>query len=142
MKNTSQIGLYLWIFDIGVFGKVTLVSGLAEGQMVAPGGQIAIGDDRGTPVGLELTWPGDRVGEVGPRRESLVVLAANHWVDVGVFETPTLVRRDRGPGESPLQGLLRSLGAGAKRDLSSPPTGPVYGVQRIHFDLHPRTGNA
>lgn len=138
VKNAWHLELYVWVFDIGVFGKVTLISGLGEGQKLASGGQLAIGDDRGVPVGLELAWPADRVGEVGSRRESLVVLAADHWVDVGVFETPTLVRRGRGPSGSPLESLLRSLGAGVKRDLGMPASGQVHGVRRIDFDLQPR----
>jgi caspase domain-containing protein len=141
-KNASQQHLYMWIIDIGVFGKVTIVSVAAEGQAIASGGRISLGDDNGVPVGLELEWPEDHASDLRPRRESLLVLAANHWVDVSVFETPTLQLRARGDRGSALEGLLRSLGTGTTRDLSAPNAGQVYGVQRIDFDLDPRPASA
>jgi hypothetical protein len=136
-KNVSQQPLYMWILDIGVFGKVTIVSVASEGQMIESGARLALGDDNGIPVGLDLEWPRDRVGQVGPRRESLVVLAADHWVDISAFETPTLVFRGKGPAGSRLEDLLRSLGAGTTRDIRALSTGQVYGVRRIDFDLEP-----
>jgi Caspase domain len=136
-KNTTRQPLYMWIIDIGVDGEVTLVSGVVEGQAIQPGATLAIGEDRGVPVGLELTWPADLGREIGPRRESLVVLAADHWVDVSVFETPALHVHGKGQA-SQLEDLLRSLGAGTPRDLGPQRAVQAYGVARVDFDLDPR----
>jgi len=136
-KNTTRKPLYMWVIDIGVCGEVTVVSGVAEGQTIRSGATLAIGEDSGVPVGLELTWSADLGREVGPRRESFVVLAADHWVDVSVFETPVSLGHGKGQA-SPLEDLLRSIGAGTPRDLGPQRAVQAYGVARVDFDLDPR----
>lgn len=138
-RNATAEPLYLWIFDIGISGKVSLISGVAEGQRIQPGGTLSIGEADGKVVGAGLSWPrdlSDLKAPLAPRRESIVVLAADHPVDVTVFETPSL--RTRGKGEaSVLESYLRSLGGGATRDLTPPKVPQRYGVRRIDFDLEP-----
>jgi hypothetical protein len=134
--NATQRPLYLWMFDIGIAGKVTLLTVAALGQATPPGQSISIGADDGTLRGLRMSWAPDLPVAIGPRRESIVVIAADHWADITVFETPMLRTRGKG-GPSRLHAVLRSLGAGVTRDLSGEDGDQRFCVKRIDFDFYP-----
>lgn len=134
--NATQRPLYMWMFDIGISGKVTLLTVAALGQQIRPGKSISFDEDDEQLHGLRMAWPSDLDVTVGPRRESIVVIAADHWADVTVFETPQLRARGK-DGPSRLQTLLRTLGAGATRDLQNEDGDQRFGVKRIDFDLYP-----
>jgi hypothetical protein len=134
--NATQRPLFMWIFDVGISGKVTLLTVAGLGQATQPGKSISIGENDGQLRGLRLSWAPDVAIEIGARRESIVVIAADHWADVTVFETPLLRARGHG-GPSPLQTLLRTLGAGASREISSEGGDQRFCVKRIDFDLYP-----
>jgi len=83
-----------------------------------------------------VSWAKDLARKLGARRESLVVIAADHWAEVSVFETPDLRMRGRG-GQSRLQSVLRSLGAGQTRDFSNESGDQLFFVKEIPFACIP-----
>lgn len=133
-KNVGQRALYMWIFDIGITGKVSLLTIDNLGLRIEPGRTLAVGEDNGVLRGLEMSWPQEFDRTVGHRTESVMVLASTHPTDVSVFETPALTR-GRGLNNN-LADLLRSMGVGAARDIKSDVTDQSYAVFRIDFPFH------
>lgn len=134
--NRSTAPLYAWVFDIGVSGRVALLS--IATQQLATGQAVRVGfTDAGAPDGLAMGWARDLTARVGPRRESVVVLVANHWIDVRVFETPYLEKSATRGGPAALEDTLRALGGGTSRDASRRAEDQRFGVHAVDFDFSP-----
>lgn len=146
VTNKTDQPLYFAIFDIGVGGKVTLLtSGSPGGRKLEPGKSSTLGKRDGEPsirgIG-PLIWPDDVPTDV-ERPESLVVIAATEWTEFALLETPVIARSI---GGNRLEAVLDAYRQGAPvyRDLAGEDGAARRGfcVRRIDFDLSPtaRTG--
>ncbi|GAA0247328.1 hypothetical protein GCM10010492_53710 [Saccharothrix mutabilis subsp. mutabilis] len=119
LANLSPFRLYTWLFDIGVNGRVTLLTNdQPDGRPLmlagAPDDVHTVGGRRG----MVLSWPSD-APRSGPRRETLLVLAAYRPVDLSVLESTS----------GPVSNL---------REVAVHDTLPVgFRAARIDFPLHP-----
>jgi hypothetical protein len=142
VTNRTEQPLYFAIFDIGIGGKVTLLtSGSPGGRKLEPGKSSTLGKRDGElairGVG-PMTWPSDVPASV-ERRESLLVIAATEWTEFPLFETAVVTRAlSRGNRmESLLDGVRQA--APVYRDMPRDDTAAPYAfhVHRIDFDLSP-----
>jgi len=119
VENGSQQRVYVHIFNIGVRGKVTLLTGAApSGVRLEGGATYTLGavDGRGL-VGQPLGWPAGLAPDLA-RRDELLVIATTQPVDLGVLETkqrvpPDTVERNG----APLRLLLAQMQSGGTRDV-------------------------
>lgn len=130
--------LYFAIFDVGLSGKITLLTaGSPHGRKLEPGADATLGQrDSGPLQGAgPLQWPTD-VPPTVPRRESLLVIATRQWTDFQALEAGS---HTRSRGANRLHALLDSVREGTLRDLSaeSSENNDGFCVHRIDFDLHP-----
>jgi len=135
--------LYAHLFNLGVRGKVTLLSKFApSGIALDKGEEFVLGTRPGTQelVGLPLFWPTGLPMDGFPRIDELVVIVTTSRVSLAGLETKEFITRaTRGSG-SRLQDLLGQLQDGLTRDAD--PALPLddYLVKRLSYYLHPRTG--
>ena len=138
ITNNSENNLYCSIFDIGLAGKISLMTGAEpSGVEVLPKKDYILGYREGSGLkGLPLTWP-KGVPEDGPRDESLMVIVSDKPQDI----RPLQGRGMRGLGTqlSSLQNIVDQIGLVATRDFGSEEGAPNvrYAVERIDFQLSP-----
>jgi hypothetical protein len=138
VTNRTTQPVYVAIFDVGLGGKVTLLtSGSPGGRKLLPGQSTTLGKRDGEPtvrgVG-PMVWA-DGVPEDGRRRESLVVIASTEWTEFPLLETP-VVTRALG---NRLETVLETLREARYRDMSGEDdaTASRYCVRSIDFELEP-----
>ena len=142
LTNLSGATLYAWVFDIGISGRVTLVTAAApSGLALAPSGNPddtrRIWDIDGSPV----LWPPDV--PVGPssspdamRPETLVIILADRRQDLSALATPGGGER----GGKALAGLAAEVHAGRRAVPSEAEPGPDvlrYRVETVDFFVVP-----
>lgn len=138
VTNRTTQPLYFAIFDIGLGGKVTLLtSGSPGGRKLESGKSSMLGRHDGelTVRGFgPLSWASG-VPEDGFRRESLVVIASTEWTEFPLLETPLLTRALT----SRLETVLDSVREARYRDLPAEEASAQRGfcVHRIDFELGP-----
>ena len=137
LENHSHVKLWFSVFDVGLAGRVSLLSASApSGIEVGPGQSYVLGQRQGLPLeGLQLYWP-DLVPRDGPRLEALVVFVMDGPEDLGSLQQLGM----RGKGGGQLRQLVQQLGFGGTRD--APPEQPSvderrYAVEHIEFLLSP-----
>jgi hypothetical protein len=138
VTNRTTQPLYIAIFDIGLGGKVTLLtSGSPGGRKLEPGKSTTLGKRDGEPTvrGIgPVTWAKD-VPEDGRRRESLVVVATTDWTEFPLLETPVVTRALA----NRLETVLETFREARYREM--PDEGPAgagqFCVRRIDFELEP-----
>jgi hypothetical protein len=138
LSNHGPNRLYFFVFDVGVAGRVTLVTNTdPSGIALDPGAEWVVGrDEQGALTGLPLRWPSS-VPATGPRPETLLVIVTSRPQDLGGLQQDG-VTASRGPGRSGLERLLDQVAGGGRRDLSPAPAAMVrYAVHRTDLLLHP-----
>jgi caspase domain-containing protein len=140
MVNPGQQPVYASIFDIGLSGRITLLtSSEPSGIELPPGTDYVVGADRlsGHLAGLPLNWPASL-----PRRdqhtETLVAIVADRPQDLRALEQHGM--RSMVSPPSQLQQILEQIAYGGMRDL--PADRPVdtdvrYAVDQITFLVDP-----
>jgi Caspase domain len=146
VRNEGRHTVYASVFDIGVTGKVTLLSASSpSGQELPPGGSYLLGEDDydGTLVGIGLTWPGTAPADA-PRRETLVVVLTSAPLDLRNLETGAMQGTARSADDqsgdgSELARILNQISFGGMRDAGPLPAAADirYGVRHIDFMLDP-----
>ncbi|MER7544777.1 caspase family protein [Spirillospora sp. NPDC127506] len=121
VANLSRTRLYVWLFDVGVTGRVTLLTDdQPDGRPLAAAGSPGDVHTVGGPEGMELAWP-TSVPPQGPRLESLIAIAADRSLDLSFLETapaaPSTPTRDLLPAQRLPKGHF---------------------VTRFDFAMHPR----
>jgi len=143
VKNRSDHPLYLAIFDIGIAGKVSLLTvGSPNGRKLEPNEPFTLGnrDGESTIRGLgPMVWPDD-VPQTWDRPESIVVIAASDWTDFQRLETPVLPTRSAPRAvRNRLETILDSFREAQTRDIRAVlPRLDGFCVQRIDFALSAR----
>ncbi|TMQ21054.1 MAG: caspase family protein [Deltaproteobacteria bacterium] len=144
VKNTTGDPRYIHIFNVGVRGKVTLLT-----RNLAPAGfkldsnirELVLGQRNAKLAGLPLGWPMG-LPETFPRIDSLFVFVTTTPVGLHPLETQDYVVRGgrRGPG-SKLQDLLAQVQDGlpraVTREIGEEPLEGFF-VQHLSYQLHPR----
>jgi len=135
--------LYVHLFNVGVRGKVTLLTGFApSGIALDKGEEFVLGARPGTQdvVGISLFWPTGLPMDSFPRVDELVAVVTTSKVSLAGLETTEFIANAmRGAGNR-LQDLLGQLQDGRTRDAD--PSLPLddYLVKRLSYYLHPRAG--
>lgn len=142
VKVTSKAyrRLYVHVFNVGVRGKVTLLSGLAPSGVALDGGDPPFVLGRGANgafTGLDLCWPEGLPKSSSPRTDELVVIATTAKTSLKTLETQEFLGGTRSPG-SKLSDLLGQLQDGITRDVGDGPPIDAFLVQRLSYELHPR----
>jgi hypothetical protein len=144
VRNTGrgQRDLHVHIFNLGLQGKVTLLTAYAPaGVRLCAGAELNIAETpSGALAGLTLSWPGGLPMTTFPRVDSLVVIATTHPANLTVLETRTATMRGARAGMSELQQLLAQLHDGGTRDATPAHQPEGYYAKLLTFFLHPRQG--
>lgn len=131
----SQHPVFVSIFDIGLTGKVTLVSDSGStGMRIEPGEHAGIGlHPYEGIVGLgPLSWPDDAPRDM-ERRESLLVIVTREPHDFSGLEGAGATR---GKGmRSGLEGVMDWIDRGGTRDLNRAATTTSYHFAVEHIEL-------
>lgn len=145
LRNEGNDTVYASVFDLGVTGKVTLLSQSSpSGLELPPDSQYTLGQDDydGALTGYSLEWPETAPIEL-PRHEMLAVVQTSVPQDLRVLETQTMraTRTIEQPlaGKSELQRLLNQVSFGRTREIRPPsPVADVkFAIQRLGFLLDP-----
>jgi Caspase domain len=87
VRNQTPHPVSVWLFDVGVSGRISLVSNdLPSGRPLAAAGEAGDAYTFGDPGGLALGWPRD-VPDDSARPDTLVVIAADRPADLRALET-------------------------------------------------------
>lgn len=145
VRNNSQAVLYVSVFDIGLAGKITLLTGnrapdgvelQRDGEPFMLGYQEGIGWKGLNP----LTWPEDVPKDGRPRPESLVVIVTDHPQNLRSLESPGMAAPKGAEAlRSELQRIVDQIATGRTRDASpdNPPPEVRYAVKHINFMVDP-----
>ena len=139
VENRSVDDVYLSLIDIGLSGRITILTDDApSGRRLAPGQRYVLGYDAldGRLPGIPLSWP-EGLDPALARPETVLLLVSEAPQDVSVLGQRG-VRRDRrrADRDSPLAGLL-SQAAGEREFILPHRDEPVvrYDARTIEFDL-------
>ena len=137
IANKGPSAVYAAILDLGIGGDVTLLTtSIPNGIPIAAGGRYRLGEREGQLVGLKSKW-NDRVPSDGPRREALVVIAAEAPTQFRALEGKVQIARDKGQ-VSELDELLFQIGSAATRDFEADEAGGGrFLTHHIEFQLSP-----
>jgi Caspase domain len=131
--------LFVHLFNVGVRGKVTLLTSFAPSGIALDGGDpaFALGRAaRGLLSGLELTWPSGLPRQTFPRLDEIIVIATTDKTSLRSLETQEVVLTTR--GGSKLSDLLAQLQDGGTRDVGDARPSHGFLVKRLSYLLHPR----
>ncbi len=143
VENTAATTLYVSVFDIGLAGKITLLTrnlGPSGVEVEADGPPFTLGYREGLGwKGLgPITWPADVPEDGRPRPESLVVIVSNGPQDLRALESPGMTAKGDAH-RSQLERLVDQVATGRTRDLSANDERPEvrYAVEHITFLVDP-----
>jgi hypothetical protein len=134
IRNQSPSELFVWLFDVGVTGDITLITNQSpSGWRLGPKGTTDDTYTAGGEAGTALEWRPD-VPRDGPRPEAFVLVVADRRQDLGALETPKGLRGTR----SGLDQALEEVRSGTREWGAA--TGAVdgalrYAVERVDFLL-------
>jgi Caspase domain len=140
VATNAQRRLYVHVFNVGVRGKVTLVSSFAPaGVALDPGdpGFVLGRRPDGALLGLGLHWPKGLPRDTFPRVDEYTVIITTSKVGLQCLETRDFLPTERNKGRL-LQELLAQLHDGLLRDACGDETRDGFLVKRLSFLLHPR----
>ena len=143
IANKSQRRLYAHVFNLGLQGRVALLSSWApSGITLEPGGETILGEAfDGRLEGLGLSWPNGLPKATFPRLDTLFVIATSVPANLGVLQTVRVemrgATRSKGSG---LAQLLEQLQTGGTREVGGPEAIEGYLARALTFLLHPREG--
>lgn len=143
VENMTAASLWLAIFDIGITGKVTLLtSATPTGRKLAPAGhteaRYSLGESFGKLLGFGPgALPADAPQELTLYHEAFVVVVCTEAADFFVFETTGLERSKRGPRSHSFGDLLDWVREGSLRDFGAEQATSRYSIERLDFTLAP-----
>jgi Caspase domain len=137
IANRGPSPVYVAVFDLGIGGDVTLLTAsVPTGIPIAPGDHYRLGERDGQLIGLKSGW-NSRVPSDGPRREAIVVIAAEAPTQFRALEGKVQIARGR-DGSSALDELLFQIGSAATRDLETDePRGGRFLTHHVELQLGP-----
>jgi uncharacterized caspase-like protein len=140
LHNTGTTPLYVWVFDVGVSGRSSLITNAApSGTMIGPAGAEDDTVDVWGPAGEALFWPDDvphdPAADGAGRPETFVVLQADQRSDLSGLAS----RREgaRGVAMSALDAILDEARTGVREVRPTADDGPTlrYRLDRVEFFL-------
>ena len=139
VANVALTPLYLSVLDVGFAGSVAPITiNDPSGMRLGPREHYTFGaiDPYGL-VGLQITWPHD-LPRIGPRRETVVVLATSEPVDMsplvtGNFSAKAIMR-------SGIEAEIAQRSTAKARDLALEKLVMQYSVRNIDFYVRPHNG--
>jgi hypothetical protein len=118
IENQGAAPVYVAVFDLGIGGDVTLLTtSIPTGIPITPNARYRLGERDGRLTGLKSGW-NDRVPADGPRREALVVIAAEAPTQFRALEGKVKIARGKGLS-SALDELLSQIGSATIRDFEA-----------------------
>jgi hypothetical protein len=142
LRNTGPTPLFVWVFDIGVSGRSSLITNAApSGTMIGAAGAEDDTLDVWGADGEALFWPDDVPGRAsvgaGGRPEMFVILQADQRSDLSSLASPR--EGARGVPLSPLDAILDEVRTGRREVPPNAGGGPAlrYRIDRIEFVLLP-----
>jgi hypothetical protein len=143
-QSKSQRRLYAHVFNVGVRGKVSLLTAATPtGLALDKGDEFVLGTDDATGelTGLGLFWPEGLAMDSFPRTDEIVVIVTTTPVSLTALVTKEHITRSatraRGTG---LQDMLAQLHDGLTREIGGPAQIDAFLVKRLTYFLHPRAG--
>lgn len=140
--SSSQRTLYAHIFNLGVRGKITLLTAQAFPggvPLVSGAPAYVLGQQPdGTLPGLKLSWPSGMPRETFPRMDEIVVIITAKPTSLRSLETVEYTAMQRGGGGSKLQDLLAQVHDGQTRSLRGEEPIDGFLMERLTYFLHPR----
>ena len=145
MRNTSPDPLFVWVFDVGVSGRSSLLTNAASsGTMLGAAGAEDDTLDLWGAKGEPLFWPPDvpavaALGTEPPGRwETFVVLAADQRGDLSSLASRA--GAERGMVRSPLDALIQEARSGVREVAATDSTvAPLrYRLDTVEFMLLPK----
>jgi hypothetical protein len=137
-KNAGPETAYVSLLDIGLSGRVSLLTGhLQSGIMLPAGAEETLGFDArtGRLIGLPLSWP-TALPVVAVRPETVLVIVSEAPVNVSVLQQDGTRGAPKRAAASPLERLLAQVVTGKTRDIAPPtPTGTRYAVEAIDLQV-------
>jgi Caspase domain len=144
VRNVAQRRLYVHVFNIGVRGKVTLLTNDAPSGVALDSGTpefvLGRGAD-GTLKGTTLSWPEGLPRGTFPRLDEVVVIVTTSPASLRSLETQEFITREGGEAKAAkglLEGLLAQVQQGGTRDVGTEGPGDKFNLTRLSFMLHPR----
>ena len=143
-QNTGTMTKYFYLFDIGVTGRITLVTNWRpSGMAVGPGENYTVGQDEMRQlIGVPLFWPtGVPIDQ--PRPETLLVIATDIEQDLSALQQEAASsvdssRSGRGnSSRSQLGVLLDQIAIGGSRDAGEVARVDTFGTYPLNFLLYP-----
>lgn len=144
MRNTSTDPLFVWVFDVGVSGRSSLLTNAtSSGTMLGAAGAEDDTLDLWGAKGESLFWPPDvpaattRAAEAPGRWETFVVLTADQRGDLSSLASRAAA--ERGVVRSPLDALIQEARTGVREVAATGPTvTPLrYRLDTVEFMLLP-----
>jgi hypothetical protein len=134
---------YAHIFNVGVRGKVTLLTRSLAPTGVAldrDGQAFVLGGSNGALPGLPLHWPQGLSMESFPRTDEIFVFVTSRPLSLRSLETQEHAIRNKLDVDSgsKLQALLSQLQDGLPRSVDDPAPPEGFLVKRLAYMLHPR----
>lgn len=140
VKSTAQRELCVHIFNIGVRGKISLLTRADPAGVFlnAERSEFVLGQrfDQ-APVGCPLSWPKGLPRETFPRLDELIVIAIPIRTSLASLETQEQLVRGRA-ARSKLDDLLAQVHDGLPRNLRGGEPIAGFFLKRLSYLLHPR----
>jgi hypothetical protein len=143
LRSRAQRQLFAHVFNIGLRGKITLLTRFAPSGVPLRYGEDHVLGQRhdGTLLGIGVGWPPEMPTATFPRVDELIVIVSTTQVSLQGLETTEHLAAKRGGGTK-LQELLAQLQDGlarnVTRDVGSAYEVEDYLIKQLSFLLHPR----
>ncbi|MFL5980304.1 MAG: caspase family protein [Gaiellaceae bacterium] len=141
VRNRSDSVLYIWLFDVGVSSRTTLVTNDApSGARLEPAGTAGDARTIGGSSGTALDWPADVPRDAG-RSELFVLIVADKQQNLRPLESTGEKTRELRTGPvSALDALLDEARIGTREFAPAAGDAPQirYVVEQVEFFLEPR----
>lgn len=143
VRNTGYEPRYIHIFNVGVRGRVTLLTrnlALSGIGLDSTNPELVLGERDGKLTGLPISWPRGLPRDSFPRTDEIFVFVTAQRISLRNLETQEYaVRGVKGtPGGSKLQELLAQRQDGLTRDVGDSEPLEGFFVKRLSYVLHPR----
>ncbi|HEU4732777.1 MAG TPA: caspase family protein [Kofleriaceae bacterium] len=141
VANTGALVRYVHVINIGVCGKVSLLTklGAPAGFALGPQERFTLGEQDDRLVGLPLVWPDGLSRETAPQLDELLVLVTAQPINLYGLETHEPRPRGAARGASFQRA---SAGRPAHSAPPAPPATPAprdaFLIKRLSYLLHPR----
>src|SRR5262249_32276574 len=138
IRRKGQRELYAHIFNIGLRGKVTLLTAFAPAGVVLNSNEPEFVLGRradGALLGLNLSWPQGMPRETFPRVDEIVVIVTSTRTSLRSLETVEQLVTMRGAG-SKLEAMLAQLQDGLTRNMRGAESIDGFLLKRLMYLLH------